>query len=258
MDYRTCTAGECENAATELQLCPRHHLIQQRYGTTTLPELVEECINCGDPTPKRRNGPRAHYCSTPCRRRVNSAVVHGNARAKALAERTPNPCSWCGEPLPANAARQTRFHPDCRTAYRNTLPRDSAVKQCTIDDCERPLRARGMCSMHWKRWGRATGRIKAEPWDDRRRDNYHRRRARLNGATNGDKVLRATLIARDNGQCQLCGHTIDLTLTYPHPRSASIDHRIPISKGGEHSMANTQLSCLECNVRKSDRIVPAA
>ena len=258
MDYRTCTAGECENAATELQLCPRHHLIQQRYGTTTLPELVEECINCGDPTPKRRNGPRAHYCSTPCRRRVNSAVVHGNARAKALAERTPNPCSWCGEPLPANAARQTRFHPDCRTAYRNTLPRDSAVKQCTIDDCERPLRARGMCSMHWKRWGRATGRIKAEPWDDRRRDNYHRRRARLHGATNGDKALRATLIARDNGQCQLCGHTIDLTLTYPHPRSASIDHRIPISKGGEHSMANTQLSCLECNVRKSDRIVPAA
>lgn len=258
MDYRTCTVDECENAATELQLCPRHHLIHQRYGTTTLPELVEECINCGDPTPKRRNGPRAHYCSTPCRRRVNSAVVHGNARAKTLAERTPSPCSWCGEPLPANAARQTRFHPDCRTAYRNAQPSDSATEQCTIDDCDRPMRARDMCSMHWKRWGRQAGIIKSEPWDDRRRNNHHRRRARMKGAPNGDRVMRAALIDRDNGQCQLCGHTIDLALTFPHPRSASIDHRIPLSKGGEHSMANTQLSCLVCNMRKSDRIEEAA
>jgi 5-methylcytosine-specific restriction endonuclease McrA len=45
-------------------------------------------------------------------------------------------------------------------------------------------------------------------------------------------------------------------LAWPHPASASLDHRIPLSKGGSHTAENTQLAHLACNVRKSDHPMP--
>jgi len=40
--------------------------------------------------------------------------------------------------------------------------------------------------------------------------------------------------------------------------AASLDHRIPISRGGEHSRANAQTSHLGCNVRKGARLMEGA
>lgn len=55
---------------------------------------------------------------------------------------------------------------------------------------------------------------------------------------------------RDKWQCQLCGKKVNSGLVYPHPMSWSLDHVIPIARGGEHSYANTQLAHLLCNSRK--------
>lgn len=252
----TCAVDGCDNEVhiKKVQLCKTHYFRNHKYGTTDpITRPPKPCEYCGEEFQPRPVGLPGKYCSGECRTRAahaRRAAAAADARAQA-----GKVCPQCGEPFTPSVTIRQMY---CSKACGANANRDASGKTCQEADCDRSMRARGMCSMHWKRWGRQEGIIKPEPWDDRRRDNYHRRRARLNGATNGDKVLRATLIARDNGQCQLCGHTIDLTLTYPHPRSASIDHRIPISKGGEHSMANTQLSCLECNVRKSDRIAPAA
>ena len=117
------------------------------------------------------------------------------------------------------------------------------------------MRARGMCSMHWKQWGRREGIITPEPWDDRRRDNYHRRRARMNGAPSGDPVMLAALIAMDNSTCHICRQPVDITLKYPDPMSRSIDHIIPISRGGLHEESNCGLAHLRCNVSKSARLM---
>lgn len=40
---------------------------------------------------------------------------------------------------------------------------------------------------------------------------------------------------------------------YPESLSASLDHRVPLAKGGKHSMANCQLAHLDCNVLKGAR-----
>lgn len=58
------------------------------------------------------------------------------------------------------------------------------------------------------------------------------------------------IITRDGTNCRGCGHPVDLTLTWPHPQSKSIDHTHPLSKGGTHSLANTQLMHLQCNAHK--------
>lgn len=59
--------------------------------------------------------------------------------------------------------------------------------------------------------------------------------------------------------CALCGRMVDKTLPYSHPMSATVDHLIPISKGGHPSdITNLQLAHKICNQVKSDNagIVP--
>ena len=59
--------------------------------------------------------------------------------------------------------------------------------------------------------------------------------------------------------CGICGHPVDLTLKYPHPMSATIDHIIPVNgkngiRGHPSDINNLQLSHLTCNRQKSDKI----
>jgi 5-methylcytosine-specific restriction endonuclease McrA len=58
---------------------------------------------------------------------------------------------------------------------------------------------------------------------------------------------------RDGWICQLCGTPVDRDLKWPHLWSKSLDHIVPLSKGGHHVRANCQLAHVTCNVRKGDR-----
>ncbi len=43
---------------------------------------------------------------------------------------------------------------------------------------------------------------------------------------------------------------------HPDPKSASIDHIIPISRGGGDVKANVQLTHFSCNIAKNNRALP--
>lgn len=60
---------------------------------------------------------------------------------------------------------------------------------------------------------------------------------------------------RDDWTCQLYGKPVDPTLRWPHPMYKSLDHRVPISRGGSHTRDNVQLAHLSCNSRKGGREV---
>jgi 5-methylcytosine-specific restriction endonuclease McrA len=56
--------------------------------------------------------------------------------------------------------------------------------------------------------------------------------------------------------CGICGKPVDFSYKYPHPLSPTVDHIIPVSKGGHPSdMDNLQLAHRCCNREKSDKIV---
>jgi 5-methylcytosine-specific restriction endonuclease McrA len=63
-------------------------------------------------------------------------------------------------------------------------------------------------------------------------------------------VSMAVLRRRDEDTCRICGEPVDFTRQPPHPSAATIDHVIPLSRGGEHSYGNTQLAHLRCNTTK--------
>jgi 5-methylcytosine-specific restriction endonuclease McrA len=61
---------------------------------------------------------------------------------------------------------------------------------------------------------------------------------------------RREVFERDGWRCGLCGEPIDKGIAWPDPMSASLDHVVPISRGGKHSRANAQAAHLTCNVHK--------
>lgn len=59
-----------------------------------------------------------------------------------------------------------------------------------------------------------------------------------------------TVFARDGWVCQLCQRPVDEGLPWPHTESASLDHVVPLSRGGDHVRTNVQLAHLGCNIAK--------
>lgn len=69
------------------------------------------------------------------------------------------------------------------------------------------------------------------------------------------------LYRRDSGFCYICGCKCDwddkdgLKVFGKYP---TIEHLIPVSRGGLHSWDNVRLACFDCNVKKSDEMLPEA
>lgn len=87
-----------------------------------------------------------------------------------------------------------------------------------------------------------------------RQDMARRRRAKLKGV-DVEKIDAPGVYERDGWRCQLCGRQVDRRRVYPDRLSASLDHIVPLSLGGDHVAVNVQLAHLCCNVAKSNRAV---
>jgi 5-methylcytosine-specific restriction endonuclease McrA len=69
------------------------------------------------------------------------------------------------------------------------------------------------------------------------------RRARLAGARVKERIEHLVVAERDGWICHLCGDVVTRG-------TWSIDHLIPLSRGGDHSYANVRLAHRLCNVRR--------
>lgn len=79
---------------------------------------------------------------------------------------------------------------------------------------------------------------------DKHNENARRRRARLRDAKTGlvtDKDLKRLLSA----SCAYCGANEDIT----------IDHVVPLARGGDHTIGNFLPACKSCNSRKKDSFI---
>lgn len=55
---------------------------------------------------------------------------------------------------------------------------------------------------------------------------------------------------RDRWSCALCAQPVDPALRFPDLMRGSLDHIVPLAKGGTNDETNLQLSHLLCNLRK--------
>ena len=81
---------------------------------------------------------------------------------------------------------------------------------------------------------------------------FNRRRARKTDAFIED-VNRTEVFLADGYVCHLCDKKTDPTKSYPHPMSPTVDHVVPLSKGGLHERSNCRTAHARCNWAKQDR-----
>ena len=100
-------------------------------------------------------------------------------------------------------------------------------------------------------------RLWREANPEKSRDATARRRAREADAFIED-VPRLEIFERDGWQCMIpgCLHPgvpASLEKAWPHPLFATIEHVVPLAKGGTHERSNVVCAHLTCNIRKGDR-----
>lgn len=233
--------------------------------------MQSACSECASPLPvsdPSRGGRRRIYCSSRCAMRAY------NRRHGLLQETRESRCCArpaCDEMLPTGAhglrrycsracnardgyernGRAGHLKPRveltcryCKSVYEVAASRAATSQRCASNDCRkahnaRLQRERGYTRKSRAKLGRPASTIQAA----------ERRRVRLAGGE-VEVFTRAEIFKRDSWTCGLCFGPVDPALTWPDPASASIDHIVPVSRGGGHTRENVQCAHVGCNSRK--------
>lgn len=111
-------------------------------------------------------------------------------------------------------------------------------------------RDNGVCSSECKK--EKTKRIVRILHKDRR--DSHRYRARKYGLAFDSSITLKKLVERDGLKCAICGEVCDWNdhswSKYSGPMYPSIDHIVPMAKGGPHTWENVQVAHIICNSEK--------
>jgi hypothetical protein len=89
------------------------------------------------------------------------------------------------------------------------------------------------------------------------RDQAKSRARRLRKALTWDGISDEEILERDGWRCQIPGckrRPIRKDLKFPHSRSKSIDHVVPLSHGGDDTAANKRAAHLGCNMARGNQM----
>lgn len=171
-------------------------------------------------------------------------------------------------------ARRARYRQ--ASPYADTTP----VRPARFEGCDRVSDGQGLCSGHRQRlriWGELRLEVPLREWKFTPGDKclfagcptpsatsglcrrhfdqkYQAKRRALRRGATIEAFEPHEVFDRDGWICQICDQPIDTRARHPDPRSVSLDHIVPLSRGGEHSRANCQTAHLICNLKKGARL----
>lgn len=255
----------CEDCLTESQRkANREHQRRRRAGNHKVPQYLG-CRDCGKDWDKPRH--RAARC-TECRQAANREYQRELRAAKPVPARTFT-CKTCAakivrvgksgivtycdacKPAARKAAWQ-RTVAKLREQRGTTMATHCAYCATKFDKPRYRARTPNRCDECKKDLHRAYVRAW---WAKQPRGFDHVRRARKMGL-GYERFQHIEIFDRDHWRCGICRRHIDRRLRWPHPKSVSLDHVIPLAKGGHHSRRNTQAAHLRCNLRKRTNVAP--
>lgn len=153
----------------------------------------------------------------------------------------------CGEPaLGGWAFCSARCRTEARLAYNREYNakrpgrRRSGDETCQSCAKPRPPRNHKFCDD-----------CKAEGEREMKRRARRVRRARERGAMSEPYTL-AEIATRDKFKCGICRLRVLMSKAVPHPKAPTIDHILPLSRGGDDLKANVRLAHFICNSIRGD------
>ncbi|HEY9373821.1 HNH endonuclease signature motif containing protein [Streptomyces sp.] len=179
------------------------------------------CIDCGATGEQRTRG-RARLRCEPCGKKRRTSLSVQRPWAERKAGRAVAQCKSCGAEY-HKYAREQRW---CSQACAASNKPGSGPRGRSTEALERQR-------LYWQAKNR-------------------RRRAAKRGGMSEPYTL-AEIAERDGGRCKLCGGRVAMGRQVPHPKAPTIDHVVPVSKGGDDTRANVQLAHFVCNSAKGAR-----
>ena len=215
------------------------------------------CMGCDKLIFQSGRGRPKKWCSEACRVRTfregrsgseaSAAASQAKADAKAavLAATADVVCSFCGGEVRRSATGiPYKYCSDSCVAKDARRRAVAEGRVCSVEGCGRAVAAKGLCGSHYSiEWGRLN--------PDKRSARAHRYRARKLAAFVED-VGRIDVLERDGWVCHICGEPIDKELEFPHRLYGTLDHVVPLSKGGLHCSDNVKAAHWICNSLKRD------
>ena len=235
------------------------------------------CVRCGNPF-KARPSDHQKHCTRSCYLAALKAVspkagLFGGLICVDCKQEKPvtdfRPRLIRGEVKPCPRCEPCRVKHDaaCREARREAIRRASALyiaRQKAADpkgwkQRHNSIAARLYAKNPNKYRAKAAASRAANPgkvsqamktWRSKNPDkvleHVNLRRARILNAPRSEMIDRAAIIARDKGKCYLCGKE-------PKGWHLTLDHMVPLSRGGDHTPENLRVCCRKCNNAKSDK-----
>lgn len=241
------------------------------------------CLVCGA-TFRRRYASHV-YCSRAC-------MGDGNAVRAGREPRKPIPCPVCGimfRPVlvPLRGERGKALAGTCGRSCGQTLRRaaEVAARQAEGRDLKAPRskdrewwpvyfptcpecgtlfcarsKARKLCGDACQDARRLRATLARYAEDPAFRDDVlaraHARRVDKLGLGPSKRVVFSFVGDRDGWVCQLCRLPVDRDATV-RSLKPSLDHVLPVSRGGRHELGNVQLAHVLCNLSKGNRDAPS-
>lgn len=216
--------------------------VRRAARRTAIP--VEPCKECGGAIHAAATGRPAVYCSTRCKTRANNRKRRRALPPLRLVE--TKACARCGADFEssrrsniycskrcANAAQMAGWRERDRAGLGGSQER--ACAGCGQTFQALTIRAR-FCSQICR--NRHHGLVRARQFPNPSRADYTDRQ----------------VFERDDWTCHLCGGSIDPALPRLDAMGATIDHLIPLARGGVDELANVAAAHWSCNRAKGDRV----
>lgn len=238
-------AAYCSRSCKESAKQQRDHAAAEKH-----PQIAQCGTHSGYVMHRRRNENACDKCKLATveyqlgRRRARGiqpqAIGSNECRVCGKLTSKANFCSDACRSVGLNNPRQC---PECGDSF---IGRNLLVKYCSLE-CRRRFGHRLSLARH------GNARF---VWDEVTKARWHRRRALRVKATIGEPFTNIEIFDRDGWECGVCHEPVGKQVAYPDPMSKSLDHVVPLSRGGSHSRSNVQLAHLVCNMRKGARPEP--
>ena len=210
-------------------------------------EKPTNCAFCFAPLIHNGAGNPKRYCS-----RKHAALFRQANKPKV--PKVEKICVWCSKVYLSNIKASRFCCADCRTkqvAVESRLKRAAAGMRVYSSECDRCHQAINRDSPIGKsKYGRFCRPCALV----RQRERYRLKTAKRQGVMNPIRISADVLIERDGNICHICNTEIDLSLARNSRFGATIDHIVPLSKGGLDVLENLKLAHWICNIKKGNRV----
>jgi hypothetical protein len=201
------------------------------------------CAGCG------KNLSRNLYCNDVCKHRAYRRRRLNSNSAQTV------PCASCGDLCPIRRWDSVSFCETCaQMQFRNC---DTVLKSDSVEILASPVQCVDCQSLFIRRSLSGIMPLRCSVC------NHHRTRSRnmqWSGKNRAqewhvpfENIDPYIVFEEDKWVCGICNKTVNRQLYKPDLMSPSLDHVVPLSKGGGHVRSNVQLAHLLCNIIKHNK-----